>query len=188
MTGPASSVADQGLCRPSIPLLCPVTRVSRLLVPDQPPNVVHPQTPSRIETTSSNSQTPADLPPQRERSACRSIRPPSNATFVQRSSHVHTTFDPISGPIPMSDLLFAMCAPKPSPASMIGKDTKAFIAARRSLSAEASLAPEVAGAVAGGSLVLTLWAGISEAKPVASASSLCWTKKPWNASAIWTSK
>ena len=188
MTDQLSSAVDQVLFRPSIAILLPVTTlVNRLLRPDLPlNNAGRPPIRSRTETTSSSSQTPAALPRPGQRNASRNTPPRSSATSAPRNSHVHTIFDPTFALTRMSDHSCAMSAPKHLPASMTESATKASTAARRNLYAKASSVRAETGVVAGGLPARTHWAGTSAAKPAASASSPCWTRRPWSASATST--
>lgn len=122
------------------------------------------------------------------KSASRSTLPHSNVLYARKSSPVPIIFVPISVHTPMSVLLSAQFVAKHSLVNMIARDMKDYTVGKRSSSAEASSALEVAGAVAGDSPVQTHSAGISEARLVESASSLYWMKKPWSASASMTSK
>ena len=149
-------------------------------------NVARPPIRSPIETTSSSSQIPAALLHWDRKNAFRNTLPRFNAICAPRNLHAHTISDPTFALTPTSGHSCAMSAPKPLPASTTERDTKASTAARRNSYARGSLAPEAIGAVAAGSHVRMLWAGISEVKPVECASSPCWMRKPWNDSATST--
>ena len=188
MTAPLSSVVDQVLSRLSTAMLSPLRiLVNRLLEPGRLlSNVARPPTRSQTETIFSNLQTPAARPRLDQKNAFRNTRQRSSATSAPRSLHVHTIFDPTSALTPTSGPLCAMSAPKPLPASMTGRDTKASTAARRNLCVGASLVREEVGGAAGDLRVRMPLAGISAVKLVESASSHCWTRKPWSVSAIST--
>ena len=185
--GPLRGAVDQDHSRHSMSILH-TSHVNPPLRPGRLPNVAHPPPQSPTVIISSNSQTPPARRPLEPRSVYKNTRPPSSATSARRNSLVPIIFDRISVPTPTNVHSSATSAPKHSPASTTGRDMRAFTAARRSLFVEASSAPAVPGAAAGDSLVPTPWADTSEAKPVESASSLCSTRKLWNASATWTSR
>jgi len=135
-------------------------------------------------TTSSSSQIP--LAPQHlgQKSVYKSIRPRSHATCAPKNLLEPTTSVPISVPTQTNVPSCAPSARKPLLASTTARGTKAYTAARRNLYAAASSGQEAVGVVGGGLLEQMLSAGISEAKPDASVSSLYLTKKPWIANAL----
>ena len=143
---------------------------------------------SQIGITSSSLPTRRDHLLLELKSASRSILLRSNVPSAPRSLLAPTICDRIFALIRTSDHLYARYAARLSLVNMIVKDTRVCTVEKRSLFAVVSLAQAAAGDAAEDSLVRTLSAGISEAKPAGSASSRCSMKRRWSDSVSLTSR
>ena len=162
---------------------CPVTR--------PPPPRLHAAPrllPFQIAITSSNSQTRLVRPLQELTNGCRNTLQPFSARSALNASPAPTTCAHIFVRIRTNGLLSAPYVARHLLVNTIANATKAFILAKRNSSAKASLALVEAGDVVEDSRVRMLSDGISDPRPDESASSRCWTRRPWSANGYTTSR
>lgn len=128
---------------------------------------------SRIVITSSSLPIRLDHLLLERKSAFKNTLLHSSVPSARRNLLVLTISDRIFVLIRTSGLSYAQCVAKLSLVNMIARGTRVCTAERRSLFAAASLAQAAVGDAVEDSLVRTLLAGISEAKPAECASSHC---------------
>lgn len=114
------------------------------------------------------------------RAVFRSTLPLSNATCAPNDLHELTTYDHTYARIPTSDHSYVLCAAKRLHANMTEKDTKAFTLAKRNLCARAPFNPDHNGDAVDALHEPMPWVVTSDLKPVASALSPFWRRKPPN--------
>ena len=177
-----SAAPARVLLPPAQTYIGPCHQVPRNLAPPRLPTsplAVRRQAVCRTATTSSTSQTRADLLQQMVQtpSGHKSTQRRSSALCVLSASPAPTTSGRICARTQTSAPSSAAYAAKRSRANTTASATKACTRARRSSSAAATSKTATTGAAGDASRAPTLWAAISAPKPGASASALCSRKK-----------